>query len=211
MPDFAALREQMVTLQLEQRGIREPAILNAFRSVPRERFVADELAPHAYADGPLPIGSGQTISQPYIVALMIQAAGIKPGDQVLEVGAGSGYAAAVASRIADEIVAIERHPDLAAEARDRLKRLGFDNVLVVQGDGTKGWPEGAPFDSILIAAAGSEPPPALLEQLRPAGRMIIPVGPHGGMQNLLRLTKHQDGSIRRDELCAVRFVPLVAD
>ena len=201
----------MVKRQLARRGIANPAVLDAFRAVPREQFVGPEFTDHAYADGTLPIGAGQTISQPFIVALMIEAAGIKAGDRVLEVGAGSGYAAALVSRIAAQVIAIERHSDLAAEARGRLHRLGFDNVTVIEGDGTKGWPDLAPFDSILIAAAGTEPPPALLAQLKPGGRMIIPVGPPGEVQTLLRLTLHDDGRIERESLCAVRFVPLIAD
>jgi len=210
MADFASLREQMVERQLAGRGVTNPAILDAFRAVPREFFVPGELVRFAYEDGPLPIGHGQTISQPYIVALMIQAAGIKPGDRLLEVGAGSGYAAAVMSRIAAEVVAIERQPDLAAGARDRLERLGFDNVEIIDGDGTAGWRARAPYDAILAAAAAADVPTALTDQLAPSGQLVIPVGPAGGVQQLIRLEKSRNGKIRQDMLCAVRFVPLIA-
>src|SRR5688572_2428407 len=176
MPDFSALREQMVECHIRLRGIDDPAILDAFRSVPREQFVTAELAAYAYDDGPLPIGSGQTISQPYIVALMIAAAGVSSGHRVLEVGAGSGYAAALIGRIAGRVIAIERVPELARSARERLKRLGLDNVEVVEADGTRGWPAQAPYHSILVAASGGQIPQALIEQLAPGGRIVIPVG-----------------------------------
>ena len=209
MPDFDALRERMVESQLRARGITEPEILAAFRTVPRERFVPGEMAHCAYDDGPLPIGQGQTISQPYIVARMIQAAGIEPGDRVLEVGAGSGYAAAVVSRIAAEVIAVERLPALANEARNRLATLGYDNVEIVEADGTLGWPERAPYDAILAAASGSHIPPALADQLKPGGRLVMPVGNAGGIQELVRATKAADGSLSVTHLCAVRFVPLI--
>ena len=210
MTDFAALRDEMVREQIERRGIGDPAILSAFRAVPREMFVPAELAQYAYSDGPLPIGHDQTISQPYIVALMIEAAAIKAGDRVLEVGAGSGYAAAVTGRIADKVVAIERQPDLAAEAEARLRALGIGNVDVRHGDGTKGCGE-APFDAILIAAAGESVPEALLDQLGPGGRLVIPLGAQGDIQHLTLFTKHADGSVLRRNLASVRFVPLIAD
>jgi protein-L-isoaspartate(D-aspartate) O-methyltransferase len=207
--DFAALREKMVRHDIAARGIGDPLILAAFRAVPREEFVAEEFAAYAYDDGPLPIGAGQTISQPYIVALMIAAADIKPGDRVLEVGAGSGYAAAVMSRIAGEVVAIERQPELARIARERLARLGYENVAIVEGDGTKGWPERAPYGAILAAASGSHVPPSLLEQLAPGGRLVMPVGATGSVQELVKVTKQSDGSLSRESLCGVRFVPLI--
>src|SRR5438270_4605327 len=155
MTDFASEREAMVERQLRRRGISEQAILEAFRQVPREAFISAEFAHLAYGDHPLPIEAEQTISQPYIVALMIQAAAIEPGDTVLEVGAGSGYAAAVISRIADRVIGIERQHELAEVARKRLRRLGYDKVEIVEGDGTRGWPDAAPFDAILAAASGS--------------------------------------------------------
>src|SRR5690349_14097959 len=167
MPDFAALREAMIERHIAARGIDDPAILAAFRDVPREAFVEDSLAAHAYDDGPLPIGNGQTISQPYIVALMIAAAGVTAGDTVLEVGAGSGYAAALLGRIAAKVVAVERVPELARSARDRLADLEVDNVEVVAGDGTLGWPDAAPFDAILVAAAANRIPAPLIGQLKP--------------------------------------------
>lgn len=196
-------------MQLKARGIAEPEILAAFRTVPRERFVPSEMAAFAYDDWPLPIGQGQTISQPYIVALMIQAAAIGRGDRLLEVGAGSGYAAAVMSRIAAEVVAIERLPALAIEARDRLATLGYDNVEVVEADGTLGWPKRAPYDAILAAASGSRIPPALGEQLKPGGRLVMPVGGAGGVQELVTARKGSDGTFRVNHLCDVRFVPLI--
>ena len=198
-----------MTLQLERRGIGEPIILDAFRAVAREQFVSPEFAEHAYADGPLPIGNGQTISQPYIVALMLQAAAIAPGQTILEVGAGSGYAAAVMSRIADKVIAIERQPELALAARERLHRLGIDNVELVEGDGTVGWPAEAPYDAILAAASGRHAPPALIEQLKAGGRLVMPIGPVGGSQELIRLTKHAEGRLEREQLGGVRFVPLI--
>ena len=193
MSDFAELRERMVRRQIEARGIQDPAILDAFREVPREAFVSPDYAAAAYDDHPLPIEAGQTISQPYIVALMIEAAGIKSGDKVLEVGAGSGYAAAVISRIARDVVAIERQHDLVQVAQGRLKRLGYDNVRLVEGDGTRGCPEEAPFDAILAAASGSHVPPPLVAQLAPEGRLVMPVGEPGWVQKLVKVTKQEDG------------------
>ncbi|MEA3004327.1 MAG: hypothetical protein QOH81_3115, partial [Sphingomonadales bacterium] len=155
MPDFAALREEMVDRQIARRGITNRRILDAFREVPRELFVPASARDFAYEDGPLPIEAEQTISQPYIVALMIDAAGLAPGDKALEIGGGSGYAAAVMSRIADEVIAIERQPELARLARERMERLGYRNVRIVEGDGSVGLPEEAPFEAILAAASGS--------------------------------------------------------
>src|SRR5436190_5254057 len=179
MTDFAREREAMVERQLKRRGIVEEPILDAFREVPREVFIGRNHAHLAYGDHPLPIEAGQTISQPYIVALMIQAAGIRPGDKVLEVGAGSGYAAAVISRIADTVTAIERQHELVEVARERLERLGYVNVEIVEGDGTKGWPQGAPYDAILAAASGSHVPGPLVDQLTPGGCIVMPLGDPG--------------------------------
>ena len=209
MPDFSALREQMVERHIRARGIDDPAILDAFRSVPRELFVADTMAAYAYDDGPLPIGAGQTISQPYIVALMIAAGEVKRGDRVLEVGAGSGYAAALLSRIAERVVAIERLPELAQAARERLAALGVVNVEVVDGDGTAGWGQCAPYDSILVAAAGRQVPQPLVEQLGAGGRLVIPVGGIHGIQELIKVTKARDGTLSHVSLGGVRFVPLI--
>jgi protein-L-isoaspartate(D-aspartate) O-methyltransferase len=207
--DFATEREEMVERHLRRRGIGEQPILDAFLAVPREQFVAPDLAYLAYGDHPLPIAAGQTISQPFIVALMIQAAGVKAGDRVLEVGAGSGFAAAVLSRIAASVVAVERQPELVEIAAKRLARLGFDNVTIAQGDGTTGWPAEAPYDAILVAASGSHVPPALVEQLRVGGRIVMPLGGPGGSQDLVRVTKLADGSVEQDSLGGVRFVPLI--
>jgi protein-L-isoaspartate(D-aspartate) O-methyltransferase len=208
MTDFAAEREAMVERQLKRRGVDE-TILQAFREVPREAFMAPSLAHLAYGDHPLPIEAGQTISQPYIVALMIQAAGVKSGARVLEVGAGSGYAAAVIGRIAGYVVGIERLHVLVEIARERMRRLGYANVEIVEGDGTRGWPEGAPYDAILAAASGSHVPQPLVDQLAPGGRIVMPIGNPGWVQHLIKVTKAVDGSLRQSDLGEVRFVPLI--
>ena len=211
MSDFADLRGQMVRRQIEARGIFDALILDAFREVPREEFVDEEHRRWAYDDNPLPIEAGQTISQPYIVALMIEAAAIRPGDKVLEVGAGSGYAAAVISRIAERVVAIERHGELAKIARDRMARLGYDNVRIIQGDGTRGCADEAPFDAILAAASGSHVPKPLVDQLAPGGRLVMPVGDPGFVQELVKVTKRPDGTTSQENLGGVRFVPLIGE
>jgi protein-L-isoaspartate(D-aspartate) O-methyltransferase len=211
MPEFAELRERMVRRQIESRGITDPAILDAFRDVAREEFVDEGHRRFAYDDNPLPIEAGQTISQPYIVALMIEAAAIRPGDAVLEVGAGSGYAAAVISRIAKRVVSIERHGELAQIARERMARLGYGNVRILQGDGTRGCPDEAPFDAILAAASGSHVPKPLLDQLAPGGRLVMPVGDPGWVQELVKVTKRPDGSTSQENLGGVRFVPLIGE
>ena len=211
MTDFAELRERMVERQIAARGIRDPRLLEAFRQVPREEFVSSEYGVQAYGDHPLPIESGQTISQPYIVALMIEAAGIDDGDRVLEIGAGSGYAAAVMSRVAGEVIAIERKPELAEIARQRLRRLGFGNVTIVEGDGTRGWPERAPYDAVLVAAAGSRVPQPLIDQLAIGGRLVMPVGGRGWIQQLVKVAKGADGSLETEDLGGVRFVPLIGE
>lgn len=211
MTDFASEREAMIERQLRRRGIGEPEILDAFRAVPREAFVGDDVSHLAYGDHPLPIAAEQTISQPYIVALMTQAAAIRPGDRVLEVGAGSGYAAAVIGQIAGKVIGIERQHVLVESARERLKRLGYDNVEVVEGDGTRGWPDAAPFDAILAAASGSHVPEALVAQLAPGGRLVMPIGEPGWVQELVKVTKEDNGVLRRESLCSVRFVPLIGE
>jgi protein-L-isoaspartate(D-aspartate) O-methyltransferase len=211
MTNYAAEREEMVERQLRRRGIAEPHILDAFRAVPREAFIGAGYAHLAYGDHPLPIEANQTISQPYIVALMIQAAAIKPGDTVLEVGSGSGYAAAVISRIAARVIGIERQHDLVEVARERLRRLGYDNVEIIEGDGTKGCREHAPFDAILAAASGSHVPRPLVEQLAPRGRIVMPVGEPGWIQNLIKVTKNEDGTLVQEGLGEVRFVPLIGE
>lgn len=209
MAAFAEEREAMVARQIVARGLDDPALLAAFRSVPRELFVAPGDAQSAYQDRALPIEAGQTISQPYIVALMIAAAEIGANDRVLEVGAGSGYAAAVVGQIAREVIAIERHAVLAGLAAARIAELGYGGVRIVRGDGTLGWPEAAPFDAILVSAGGDVVPPALTDQLRSGGRLVIPLGGAWLGQTLIKLTKQDDGSLTRERLCAVRFVPLV--
>lgn len=211
LTDFAAEREAMVERQIESRGITDPKILEAFRSVPREQFLSAEYADLAYGDHPLPIEAGQTISQPYIVALMIDAAEIKPGDKVLEIGAGSGYAAAVMSRIAGSVIAIERKHDLVEIASGRIRRLGYDNVRIIEGDGTRGCPEEAPFDAILAAASGSHVPERLVEQLAPGGRIVMPVGEPDWIQKLVKVTKGPAGKLIKEDLGGVRFVPLIGE
>ena len=207
--DFQTLRNEMVDRQIAARGVRERRVLEALRTVPREVFVPERLAEFAYDDTPLPIGEDQTISQPYVVALMAEALEIGPGDRVLEIGAGSGYAAAVLSRIAREIYTVERHESLAREAQERMRRLGYTNVHVLHGDGTLGWPDHAPYDGIVVAAGGPEVPQALLAQLAKGGRLVIPIGPEVRTQNLVRVRHRPDDSYAREDLGAVRFVPLI--
>ena len=209
MTHFETLRHLMVEHQLERRGIRDPLVLEAMRSVPREAFVPPELADEAYADGPLPIGEGQTISQPYIVALMVEALELRGGERVLEIGAGSGYAAAVLAEIAAEVYTVERHAPLAREARERLRALGYDHVQLRVGDGSRGWPEHAPYAAIVVAAGAPDVPEALEEQLAVGGRLVIPVGQGRTLQELLRLRRLSETEYQREELGGVRFVPLV--
>ncbi len=199
----------MVQHQIEARGIHAPAVLGAMRSVAREAFIPDELQEFAYDDTPLPIEEGQTISQPFIVAAMADALGLMPSDRVLEIGTGSGYAAAVLGEIAGEVYTIERHQPLADQAARRFRDLGYDNVHVLCGDGTLGWPEHAPFDGILVSAGGPEVPNTLLDQLATGGRMVIPVGAELRDQRLLRVTKRPDGTTETEDLGGVRFVPLI--
>src|SRR5215216_3758394 len=211
MLDLARARDRMVDIQIAGRGVRDTDVLEALRRIPREAFVEPGFEEFAYEDGPLPIDEGQTISQPYIVALMIEAADVKPGDIVLEVGAGSGYAAAVMGQIADRVYAIERHPSLGEAARRRFRRLGYDNIDLRVGDGTKGWPEAGPFDAILVAAGGPEVPPALKEQLTIGGRLLIPVGEQERYQTLLKVTRKSEADYNEEDLGAVAFVPLIGE
>ena len=206
---FAGARASMVERQLRRRGIADERLLEAFADVPREAFVEPELADHAYADGPLPIGCGQTISQPYIVALMIEAARVAPGDRVLEIGAGSGYAAAVLSRIAGAVIAIERHIELADLAAARMAAMGYGNVRIVAGDGSAGWPEAAPYDAILAAASGRHVPDPLKRQLKVGGSLVMPIGAPGDLQNLFRITRESEEGWTQENLGPVRFVPLI--
>ena len=209
MIDFAAAREAMVARQIEGRGIANPALSKALREVPREAFVSQDLAAFAYDDTPLPIEAGQTISQPYIVALMIDAAEVKQGGRVLEIGAGSGYAAAVMSRIASRVIAVERQEELVRLASARMARLGYDNVRIVHGDGSAGWPEEAPYDAILAAASGSHVPEALKAQLAIGGALVMPVGAAGSVQSLLKVVRTGEEAYAQEDLGAVRFVPLI--
>ncbi|HEX9633486.1 MAG TPA: protein-L-isoaspartate(D-aspartate) O-methyltransferase [Gemmatimonadales bacterium] len=207
-PDRRAERRRMVRRDLRQRDITDRRVLATLASVPRERFVPADLCAEAYADRPLPIGYGQTISQPYIVALMTQAAGLTRHSRVLEVGGGSGYHAAVLGRLAGQVWSVERVPELAAAARHRLRALGVGNVHVLVGDGRHGYPAAAPFHAILVAAATADPPPALLQQLAPGGRLVIPLGPPD-VQDLVVWERTASGTTRR-VLCPCCFVPLVA-
>jgi len=208
MLDHADARERMVARQIASRGVRNERVLDAMRQVPREMFVSEAMQEFAYEDSPLPIEAGQTISQPFIVAAMIEAAGLDPGDRVLEIGAGSGYAAAVLSRIVSRVFAIERHANLATTAAARLKALGYDNVDVRPGDGTLGWADEAPFDAIIVSAGGPSIPHALQEQLELGGRLLIPVGPSGD-QRLLKITRVSATHFEEDDLGGVAFVPLI--
>jgi protein-L-isoaspartate(D-aspartate) O-methyltransferase len=206
--NFQEARQAMVARQLQRRDITDPRVLIAMGTVPRHRFVPESLASQAYEDHPLPIGSGQTISQPYIVALMTQWAEVHPGDQVLEVGTGSGYQAAVLGELTDRVFSIELRPELARQAAARLKELGYGRVRVKSGDGYLGWPEEAPFDAILVTAAAPRVPQALETQLKEGGRLVIPLeDPYGG-QTLVRFRKVQ-GKLIEEASLPVSFVPLV--
>jgi protein-L-isoaspartate(D-aspartate) O-methyltransferase len=202
------LRERMVQKQIAARGLTDPAVRGALRSVPRHRFVPEVSPELAYADRPLPIGHDQTISQPYIVARMTALVRPDSADRVLEVGTGSGYQAAVLALIVDSVYTIEIIPDLAASATERLRRLGYDNVVIRNGDGFDGWPAHAPFDAIVVTAAPDAIPPPLLDQLAEGGCMIVPVGPAGGTQDLTLVT-NDDGKLTRRMLAPVRFVPFL--
>lgn len=209
MIDFATARAQMVAHQIARRGVSDEHVLRAMREAPREEFVPEALAAHAYDDGPLPIEAGQTISQPYVVALMIEAARLGGADRVLEIGGGSGYAAAVMSRIAAQVFVIERHAELAGLAAARMQRLGYDNVEVRAGDGTHGWPEAAPFDAIIASAGAPAIPQALKEQLDIGGRLVMPVGDTPRAQSLIKVTRVSAAMFVEEDLGAVAFVPLI--
>ena len=206
--DYASLSESMVREQLEARDITDTLVLEVMRSVPRHEFVLKEYRPWAYNDRALPIGEGQTISQPYIVAYMTQTLGVQAGERILEIGTGSGYQAAILSELGGEVYTIEIVETLGEEAKKRLKRLKYKNVNVRIGDGYNGWPEAAPFDAIMVTAGAEELPETLMEQLAEGGRMVIPIGPHGGVRQLTLITR-SNGKFKSEKLMAVRFVPFI--
>jgi protein-L-isoaspartate(D-aspartate) O-methyltransferase len=209
--DFEAARREMVARQIHDRGIRSPRVLEAMAAVPRHLFVPPEHVLEAYGDAPLPIGEGQTISQPYMVAAMADALCLEGNERVLEVGAGSGYQAAVLSLLAREVIAVESQPALLAQTRERMARLGYANVRIEEGDGSLGWPPGGAgetkYDAILVTAAAPAVPPPLVEQLAEGGRLVIPVGTPA-QQELLRIVK-REGRTTQQSLFACRFVPLI--
>ncbi len=205
---WAAPRDRMVAEQIQARGVTDTHVLDAMRAVPRHLFVPASEIDHAYEDRPLPIGHGQTISQPYIVALMTALARLQPGHRVLEVGTGSGYQAAILSRVVRRVYSIEIVEPLAHDAADRLDRLGYRNVTVKTGDGYVGWPEQSPFDAILVTAAPDHIPAALVAQLKPGGRLVIPVGPVYDVQELKVIEKDEKGRTTTRSVTSVRFVPL---
>jgi protein-L-isoaspartate(D-aspartate) O-methyltransferase len=206
--DWARLRQRMVAEQLRSRDIDNKRVLAAMAKVPRHDFVPPAKRALAYSDGPLPIGHEQTISQPYIVALMTQLIDPKPGQRVLEVGTGSGYQAAVLAELVQDVYSVELIPELAQSAAKRLKDLGYKNVQVRAGDGYKGWPEVAPFDAVVVTCGARHVPEPLLEQLKPGGKMVIPVGASSDRQTLLLITKTATGAVQTREIAPVRFVPL---
>ncbi|HTH43613.1 MAG TPA: protein-L-isoaspartate(D-aspartate) O-methyltransferase [Oxalicibacterium sp.] len=209
MSDLQSARDRMVEVQIAQRGVRAPHVLNAMRLVPRDAFVPYDQRQFAYEDTPLSIGEGQTISQPYVVALMLEAADLHATDRVLEVGAGSGYAAALMSRLATQVHAIERIAPLADAAQQRFDRLGYRNIALRVGDGSEGWPDAAPFDAIIVSAGGPDAPPALKQQLAIGGRLIIPVGNEERRQTLLKIVRLDEHEFEQESLGAVLFVPLI--
>jgi protein-L-isoaspartate(D-aspartate) O-methyltransferase len=211
MSCFEHERQRMVEQQIAARGVTNPVVLEAMRAVPRERFVPARLAALAYEDEPLPIGESQTISQPYIVAAMIDAAAPRPGERALEVGTGSGYSAAVLARIVAEVYTVERVATLAEAAARRLADLGYANVHVRQANGTLGWPEHAPYDVIIVTAAGPGVPPSLVDQLAVGGRLVMPVGSRWAGQRLVRVTRTGEHDYAHDELEEVAFVPLIGE
>ena len=208
--DAETARNRMVDRQIVERGVDDGAVIAAMRTVPRDCFVGDDMAEFAYDDTALPIGEGQTISQPFIVASMAAAAELQPDSRALEIGTGSGYGAAVLSVLAAEVWTIERIAALADRAQSRLGALGYDKVDVVHGDGTLGLPEQAPFDAIIVTAGGPAVPDALVEQLADGGTLVIPVGPETRVQRLVRVRRRGDDLVEED-LGPVRFVPLVGD
>ncbi len=203
---FTTLREKMVSEQIARRGLQAPRLLEAFRRVPRHYFVPPECQKNAYDDGPLPIGNGQTISQPYIVALMTSLLALKGDENVLEIGTGSGYQAAILAGLAKTVHTIERHASLAERASETLSRLGYTNIYVHTGDGTRGWPDANPYQGILVTAASPSPPQPLLDQLAEGGRLVIPVGDHYGQD--LQVWERHGNKFEPESIIPVMFVPL---
>ncbi len=208
---FLPQRLAMVEQQIAARGVKDPLVLEAMRTVPRHRFVPARYIEQAYADHPLPIGFGQTISQPYIVALMTEALALEPGEKVLEIGTGSGYQAAILAQMGMDVYTVEIIPQLAQRAEATLQELGYTNVRVRNADGYFGWPEHAPYDAIIVTAAPDHLPPPLPEQLKPGGRLVIPIGPPGAVQTLWLFEKSPEGALKATNLGPVRFVPLVRE
>jgi len=206
--NFSLARNRMVEAQIARRGVRDPRVLAAMRTVPRELFIAPIFKELAYEDGALPIAEGQSISQPYIVAAMLEAAGLETDSKVLEIGAGSGYVTALLGRVADKVFAVERHAALTEAARERLRALGYDNVELRTGDGSDGWPEAAPFDAIIVSAGGPQVPQTLKDQLEIGGRLVMPVG-LADEQRLLQVVRLGLNDFKLRDLGAVRFVKLV--
>lgn len=206
-PDAAVLRKRMVEEQLIPRGIFDERVLDAFRKVPRHEFVLDKSLENAYGDFPLPAGEGQTISQPYMVALMTQYLDLKPGDRALEIGTGSGYQTSILAELAKEVYSVERFAVLAESAQMILNDLGYTNIKIKVGDGTEGWEELAPYDAIVVTAGAPAVPEPLVEQLAQGGRMVVPIG--GGFSQTLTLVRKQDNKITQEEICGCVFVPLI--
>ena len=204
---FAEARHRMVAAQIEQRGISSERVLRAMRTVPRHMFVPEDWLGDAYADHPLPIGHGQTISQPYVVAWMTELLQLEPGDKVLEIGTGSGYQASILAEMDAQVYTVEIVEPLAAQAAERLTEMGYDGVATRLADGYYGWEKEAPFDAIIVTCAPDHVPPPLVRQLKEGGRMVVPVGPPGGYQSMFLVTK-QDGKVKSENLGGVRFVPL---
>lgn len=209
--EIPAARNRMVEQQIAARGVCDPLVLHAMRCVPREQFVPADVRDLSYEDGPLSIGCDQTISQPFIVAFMTEALCLQGGETVLEIGTGSGYAAAVLATIADEVYTVERIGELAHRAATTLRSLTFENVFVQHGDGTLGWPEHAPYDAIMVSAGGPAVPPALTSQLKIGGRLVIPVGSTNRNQELVRVTRLSETEFVSEEIGSVRFVPLIGE
>ena len=210
-PNFDHLRKLMIKNQLQSRGIRDDAVLEVMRSVERHNFVPENYRDRAYSDGPLPIGHGQTISQPYIVAFMTEQLQVSSQHKVLEIGTGSGYQAAILGELAKHVFTIEIIPELAEDAKNILNHLSYKNITVRAGDGYKGWPDKAPFERIMVTAAPTEVPQELIDQLAPGGRMILPVGAQFLVQYLWVIEKDDEGTVTKEKILPVRFVPMVKE